>query len=75
MVFPNALALGLALVLGLAGLALGRESAAPQPYVNYSTVTGYFLQDEPSTDPSTFNYVSRFCFFPRSPPKMFVLGP
>ncbi|KAG6813050.1 hypothetical protein H0H92_014322 [Tricholoma furcatifolium] len=25
-------------------------------YINYTTVTGYFLQDEPSTDPSTFVY-------------------
>lgn len=24
----------------------------------FSTVTGYFLQDEPSTDPDTFDYVS-----------------
>ncbi|PPJ57235.1 hypothetical protein CBER1_02848 [Cercospora berteroae] len=25
-------------------------------YINYTTVTGYFLQDEPSTNASTFNY-------------------
>lgn len=25
--------------------------------IDYSTVTGYFLQDENSTDPSTFDYV------------------
>jgi hypothetical protein len=31
--------------------------AAPQPYVNYSAVTGYFLQDEPDTNPTTFDYV------------------
>lgn len=30
---------------------------APQPYVNYSAVTGYFLQDESNTDPTTFDYV------------------
>ncbi|KKY20430.1 putative phosphoglycerate mutase family protein [Diplodia seriata] len=36
---------------------------ATQPYVssntshiNYTTVTGYFLQDDPATDPSTFDY-------------------
>jgi hypothetical protein len=34
--------------------ALGKVST----YTNYSTVTGYFLQDLPSTDPSTFNFVS-----------------
>lgn len=27
-------------------------------YINYTTVTGYFLQDEPTTNASTFNYVS-----------------
>lgn len=25
-------------------------------YINYTTVTGYFLQDDPSTTASTFNY-------------------
>ena len=25
--------------------------------IKYSTVTGYFLQDEPSTDATTFDYV------------------
>ena len=28
-----------------------------QEYINYTTLTGYFLQDEPTTNPSTFNYV------------------
>lgn len=27
-------------------------------YIHYETVTGYFLQDEPYTDPETFDYVS-----------------
>ncbi len=34
---------------------------APKPegeYLKYSTVTGYFLQDDLETDPSTFDYVS-----------------
>lgn len=26
-------------------------------YVKYETVTGYFLQDDPSTNATTFNYV------------------
>lgn len=26
-------------------------------YLNYTTITGFFLQDEASTDPSTFDYV------------------
>ncbi|KAJ5211886.1 uncharacterized protein N7498_003532 [Penicillium cinerascens] len=29
-----------------------------QETFKYSTVTGYFLQDEPSTDPDTFDYVA-----------------
>lgn len=44
--------------------------AAPQPtslavlprinsneYINYTTLTGFFLQDDPATNPSTFDYV------------------
>lgn len=27
-------------------------------YINYTTITGFFLQDDPTTDPSTFDYVS-----------------
>lgn len=27
-------------------------------YINYTTVTGYFLQDEPSTNATAFDYVS-----------------
>lgn len=44
----------------LAGTAAANDVAArtaPQPYVNYSAVTGYFLQDEPNADPTTFDYV------------------
>jgi len=26
-------------------------------YIKYSTVTGYFQQDDPATDPNTFDYV------------------
>lgn len=28
-------------------------------YIHYETVTGYFLQDEPYTDPETFDYVRK----------------
>lgn len=27
-------------------------------YINYTAVTGYFLQDDPTTNASTFDYVS-----------------
>ena len=28
-------------------------------YINYTTVTGFFMQDDPATVDSTFDYVSR----------------
>ncbi|EEA26015.1 putative phosphoglycerate mutase pmu1 [Talaromyces marneffei ATCC 18224] len=31
-------------------------TTASASYINYTTVTGYFLQDDPSTNPSTFVY-------------------
>jgi hypothetical protein len=39
-----------------AGLQL--PIAAP-PFLKYQTLTGYFLQDDPETDPSTFDYVGK----------------
>jgi hypothetical protein len=42
-------------------------TTASASYINYTTVTGYFLQDEASTDPSTFVYVCPpfpFAFIP-----------
>lgn len=52
----------IALALGVCSLTAAAANgiatpAGPQPYVNYSAVTGYFLQDAPATDPSTFDYV------------------
>lgn len=41
-----------------AGLGFGMAAAGSDAdYIRYSTVTGYFLQDDPATDSSTFNYV------------------
>ncbi|KKA18373.1 Phosphoglycerate mutase family protein [Rasamsonia emersonii CBS 393.64] len=34
------------------------SSSSSSSYLRYSTVTGYFLQDEPDTDPSTFDYAA-----------------
>lgn len=45
------------IVTGLANAA-SSTSLSSSPYVKYSTVTGYFLQDLNSTDASTFDYVS-----------------
>jgi len=30
-------------------------------YINYTTVTGYFLQDLPATNATAFDYVSHVC--------------
>lgn len=38
-------------------------------YIHYETVSGYFLQDEPYTDPETFDYVRK----PRSDFELMVL--
>jgi len=39
-------------------------SRTPHPaakgYYRYETITGFFKQDDPSTDPRTFNYVCTF---------------
>ena len=35
-------------------------AAQAHEYLNYSTVMGYFLQDEASTNASTFNYVRTY---------------
>lgn len=43
----------------LVSLAAAAASTASATYINYTTVTGYFLQDEASTDASTFVYVCR----------------
>ncbi|KAL4924368.1 phosphoglycerate mutase family protein [Aspergillus undulatus] len=40
--------------LGLSAAA----SASGAKHINYTTVKGYFAQDDPSTDPSTFDYTS-----------------
>ncbi|RHZ65547.1 hypothetical protein CDV55_101863 [Aspergillus turcosus] len=39
-------------------VALSLAATAQAAYYEYTTVTGYFLQDEASTDPSTFDYTA-----------------
>ena len=46
-----------ALSPALLGLVASVQAASSSS-IKYSTVTGYFLQDETATDPSTFDYVS-----------------
>lgn len=50
------------ILLGLTLLAtslplLAMGDAAAVPCITYSTVPGYFLQDDPAVDPKTFDYV------------------
>ena len=33
-------------------------SGSNSHYINYTTVTGFFLQDDVATNPSSFDYVS-----------------
>jgi hypothetical protein len=44
------------LVTVLALLAMGEANDRPS-YINYTTITGFFLQDDPKTVSSTFDYV------------------
>jgi len=39
-------------------LLLSAVASAASAYIQYSTVTGYFLQDINSTNATTFDYVS-----------------
>ncbi|EAW11619.1 histidine phosphatase family protein [Aspergillus clavatus NRRL 1] len=57
----------LVITLLVASLMAIAESVASETHLEFSTVTGYFLQDEPSTDPDTFDYVAaNFGLIPRS---------
>jgi hypothetical protein len=39
-------------------LLLSGVASSVSAYIQYSTVTGYFLQDDNSTNATTFDYVS-----------------
>lgn len=43
---------------GYLSTSVADSSKVPNSYINYTTVTGYFLQDEPSTNASTFNFMT-----------------
>ncbi|PIG84318.1 phosphoglycerate mutase family protein [Aspergillus arachidicola] len=54
--------------LGTNNTAMAMTSKSPSDFhFNFTTVTGYFLQDDPKTDPDNFDYVSsNFGLIPRS---------
>lgn len=43
---------------GLFSTSIAGSSKVSNTYINYTTVTGYFLQDEPSTNASAFNFMT-----------------
>ena len=59
----------LAIALLAFAMTISQPGAPRQFHFKFSTVLGYFLQDEESTDPATFDYVShplkQACMYPR----------
>lgn len=58
-------ALATSLLLALASASVAWKTGAEKcdaysHYINYTTVPGFFLQDEASTDASTFDYVCSY---------------
>jgi hypothetical protein len=55
-----------------------KEARSPmaysQSYLQYSTVAGFFLQDEPGTDPTTFDYVTFYSCIDRVGALLTVAG-
>lgn len=58
--FPNRLCgAGANMKLSIAALALAALApVCSATYINYTTVTGYFLQDDPNTNATTFDYTT-----------------
>ncbi|BCS25805.1 uncharacterized protein APUU_50516S [Aspergillus puulaauensis] len=48
----------LSTVTAALGLSAAAASASSSKSINYTTVQGYFIQNDPSTDPSSFDYTS-----------------
>jgi hypothetical protein len=66
-----------ALSPALLGLVASAQAAAVASSIQYSTVTGYFLQDGTATDASTFDYVCDWtwlCFTGKSTDHDLTLG-
>lgn len=45
-------------ILAAAVIQAALTTVADAAYINYTTVTGYFQQDDPITNATTFDYVS-----------------
>ena len=58
MSWARGLALYVAATCSLFSTALAEHSKPANVYINYTTVTGYFLQDEPSTNATTFDFMT-----------------
>jgi hypothetical protein len=55
------------LITTLAISATSASTSVTAKFINYTTVPGYFIQDDPSTDPSTFDYVRPNLILPAKP--------
>lgn len=68
-----ALTVKLILIVMVDAHAQPAPTHAPSHIIKYTTITGYFLQDDPSTNASTFDYVKHplhplpFLLLPYSP--------
>jgi hypothetical protein len=49
----------LSAVLALAPGAIAWKEVSNRDSLNYTSVPGFFLQDDPNTNPSTFDYVRK----------------
>ena len=49
-------------LFGLTSYSYEDKMTGGSQKTQYEAVTGYFLQDDPETDPDTFEYVCYFCF-------------
>ena len=60
--YSKILVLAILAVTAVQGNWTPRPTPGPQhpakDFINYTTVTGFFAQDDPATDPGTFDYVS-----------------
>ena len=49
-----------AVVVGF--MVMSGEAIQPNEFTRYTTITGFFEQDDPATSPSGFDYVSENAF-------------
>lgn len=58
MIPPHSFVLAAAMAASVLQGALADRLSPNNAYINYTTVTGFFLQDEPSTNSTAFNFMT-----------------